>query len=57
MADAHNTLTVSISRHILASIISNHDIRRELLYDIVHQELLNDDLEVKSRKINTPPTE
>ena len=37
-------LTVSRSRHILASIISKHARRRELLYDIIHQERLNEDL-------------
>ena len=40
-----NKLTVSSSRHILASIISKHARRRELLYDIIHQERLDEDLE------------
>ena len=40
-----NKLTASRSRHILASIISKHTRRRELLYDIIHQERLNEDLE------------
>ena len=38
-------LTVSRSRHILASIISKHARRRELLYDIIHQERINEDLD------------
>ena len=37
-----NKLTVLKSHHMLASIISNHARRRELLYDIIHQERLND---------------
>ena len=40
-----NTLTVSRSRHILASIINTHARRRELLYDIIHQERPDEDLE------------
>ena len=40
-----NKLTVLRSRYILESIIRNHDRRRELLYDIMHQERINDDLE------------
>ena len=40
-----NKLTVSRSRHILASIISKHARRRELQYDIIHQERLDEDLE------------
>ena len=40
-----NKLTVSRSRHILASIINKHARRRELLYDIIHQERLDVDLE------------
>ena len=40
-----NKITVLRSRHILASTVRNHDRRRELLYDIVHQERLKDDLE------------
>ena len=40
-----NKLTVSRSRHTLASIISAHARRRELLYDIIHQERLDEDLE------------
>ena len=40
-----NKLTVSRSRHILASIINKHARRRELLYDIIHQERLDEDLE------------
>ena len=40
-----NKLTILRSRHILASIIRNYERRRELLYDIIHQECINDDLE------------
>ena len=40
-----NKLTVSRSLHILASIINKHARRRELLYDIIHQERLDEDLE------------
>ena len=40
-----NRLSVSRSRHILASIISKHARRRELLYDIIHQERLNEGLD------------
>ena len=40
-----NKLTVSRSHHILASIINKHARRRELQYDIIHQELLDEDLE------------
>ena len=39
-----NKLTVSRSRHILASIIWNYCRRREMLYDTIHQECLNYDL-------------
>ena len=46
-ASSMNKLTVSRSRHILASIINKHARRRELLYDIIRQErLLDEDLEV-----------
>ena len=40
-----NKLTVSRSRHILASIINKHARRREVLYDIIQQERLDEDLE------------
>ena len=40
-----NKLTVSRSRHIVASIISKHARRRELLYNIIHQERLDEGLE------------
>ena len=40
-----NKLTASRSRHILASIISKHARRKELLYDTVHQARLNEDLD------------
>ena len=38
-------ITVSSSRHILASIISKNARRRELLCDIIHQECLDEELE------------
>ena len=40
-----SSINYHIYYHILAFIISNHGRRRELLYDIIHQERLNDDLE------------
>ena len=44
-ASSMNKLTVSRSRHILASIINKHARRREVLYDIIHQERPDEDLE------------
>ena len=46
-------LTVSRSRHILASIISKHARRRELRYDIIHQERINEDLDQLEVSIHT----
>ena len=40
-----NKLTVSRSRHLLATFIWDHYRRRKLLYDIIHPDRLNYDLD------------